>query len=244
MNFAIPGLMTPPIAEEATPAVLQFLDREILTLPVADEDPTVEVSILSRSARYLYRQGLEYTSLTKEEGGAFKTWTLHWEVDLPPNDYLLETRINNVIQGYTVFSVEAPAGAVAFTAPTPLPRTVMEAFDTLPEYTTYQVLDTFFAGDDFPGIPNVTIRIGGAPPTLPLGSVELRMVHDSGAVVVFTVGDGKITINSAAEWDFAIPPTPAPELISGLWRWSMPTSDTAGSRVTYLVGHFKVIPRL
>ncbi len=236
--------MSPPELAAPLPTVLQALRHTVLELPEGAPEPTVEVSILSRSAQYLYRQGLEYTALDTELTGTTKRWLLDWTVDLPPNDYLLETRLDNVIQPYLTFTVGRTAGSASFAAPTPLDRVTMEALQEQPAYTTYRVLDSFFEGDDFPGIPAITIRLGGSPPTFALSSVVMHMVHSSGVEVDLTVDNDGIVINSAGEWDFYVPSGPREELIPGLWRWTMPTVDTAGSRFTYIVGHFKVIKRL
>ena len=111
-------------------------------------------------------------------------------------------------------------------------------------------LDPITAGDTWPGIPSISIRISvngvSSPPSSPLKTVRMRFAQrlmSLGDVVELSSSSpDEILITSAANWEFSIPPQAVPSLTEGSWRWNLETTADDGTVATYLAGEFPVLP--
>lgn len=114
-------------------------------------------------------------------------------------------------------------------------------------------LEPFTEGDEWEGIPSITIRTGptGGPfvaPAIPLASVTMRFKR-SGAeppvevVELSSATAGQITITSAANWQFSVPSQLVPLLKFGKWKWRIRLRDTStdGNPRTYLADEIQVL---
>jgi hypothetical protein len=110
-------------------------------------------------------------------------------------------------------------------------------------------LESFTAGDHFPGIASITVRIDALPPTLPIASARMRFAKAPSEAdrapappVELSIANAKITLVSAANWSLAVPKQSVPGLTAGEWIWNLETIDSAGVVSTYLAGTQTVFP--
>jgi hypothetical protein len=113
-------------------------------------------------------------------------------------------------------------------------------------------LTPFTEGDEWEGIPSISITVGPAggpfaPPAAPLASVTMRFKKSGGmtsdVVELSSATAGQITITSAANWTFTIPPQIVAGLTSGKWTWRIKCRDNTatGKPKTYLADEITVL---
>jgi hypothetical protein len=114
-------------------------------------------------------------------------------------------------------------------------------------------LTPFTEGDEWEGIPLITITVGPdggpfVPPANPLALVTMRFkkntdVQPNPVVELSSATPGQITIQDAADWQFSIPPQILPSLTHGKWTWRIRCKDNAGdgSPKTYLADEIEVL---
>lgn len=108
-------------------------------------------------------------------------------------------------------------------------------------------LQSFTEGDQWEGIPALSIRVNGLPPATALALVTIRFKPtqptDSAVVQLSSATAGQITILSAANWEITVPPQIVAGLTKGLWNWRMRFTDTSptGSPKTYLADQITVL---
>jgi hypothetical protein len=101
-------------------------------------------------------------------------------------------------------------------------------------------LEDFTEGDEWEGIPSLTLTINGAAPASPLTLVTMRFKKANAlpgdAVELTSATAGQITIVSAANWEISIPPQIVAGLTFGKWTWRIRCTDatTDGAPKTYL----------
>ena len=108
-------------------------------------------------------------------------------------------------------------------------------------------LEPFTAGDTWDGIPRVAIMINGVPPVSPLAIIRMRFTLADSAddtVIEISLAGGGITLVSAANWIFTIPPQAMPGLTVGRWSWHIETISASNIKKTYLQGDQIVLPDL
>jgi len=104
-----------------------------------------------------------------------------------------------------------------------------------------RTLKAFTAGDHFPGIPLITIKVNGSAPSSALASARLRFQkHGTSTVVELLSSNGKISIQSNANWQLTVPKQAVPGLTAGRWNWNLETTSAAGVVETYLAGNQNV----
>lgn len=107
-------------------------------------------------------------------------------------------------------------------------------------------LTPFTEGDEWDGIPSLTVTINGAPPASPLTLVTMRFKKANslpGEVVELSSADAEITITSAANWEITIPPQIIAGLTFGKWTWRLKFKDSTadGAPQTYLGDELTVL---
>lgn len=108
-------------------------------------------------------------------------------------------------------------------------------------------LENFTEGDEWEGIPSLTITINGAPPASPLALVTLRFKKANSlpgeAVELTSATAGQITIVSAANWEISIPAQIVAGLTFGKWTWRLRCRDSTadGGPKTYLADEITVL---
>jgi hypothetical protein len=99
-------------------------------------------------------------------------------------------------------------------------------------------LDPFTEGDEWDGVPSISITVGPqagpfAPPTTPLSVVTMRFrkqgVSTNEVVELSSVTPAQITILNAATWTFRIPPQVVPALTHGKWIFRIKCRDSSGT---------------
>ena len=113
-------------------------------------------------------------------------------------------------------------------------------------------LEPFTEGDAWSGIPQISITEGPeggpfAPPASDLATVTMRFKKADGTpddVVELSSAAAKITITSANNWTFAIPPQVIAGLTTGRWNWNIRCINAAGMPATYLTGQVNVLPTI
>lgn len=101
-------------------------------------------------------------------------------------------------------------------------------------------LQRFVAGDHWPGIPSVQIKINGAAPPTALSSARLRFLNSGGPAVEIASPTG-IVITNPTTWLMTIPKQAVPGLTAGHWRWQLKTTDAAGVVATWLAGEVEAL---
>ena len=93
-------------------------------------------------------------------------------------------------------------------------------------------------GDEWEGIPSIAITVGPTggpfvPPSNPLALVTLRFKRagdvPSDVVELTSATAGQITITSAANWTFSLPPQIVPGLTKGKWTFRVKCRDNSGT---------------
>lgn len=108
-------------------------------------------------------------------------------------------------------------------------------------------LEKFTEGDEWEGIPALSITVNGAPPTDPLAVVTMRFKKagsvPSDVVQLTTANAGEIDISSAANWEITIPPQIVAGLTHGKWTWRIKCRDNSptGRPKTYLADEITVL---
>jgi hypothetical protein len=108
-------------------------------------------------------------------------------------------------------------------------------------------LEKFTEGDEWDGIPSLTITINGAAPPVPLASAKMRFKKPgavpSTVVELSSATPGQITIVSAATWEISVPPQLVAGLTFGKWTWRLRCLDTSttGRPKTYLADEIEVL---
>ena len=113
-------------------------------------------------------------------------------------------------------------------------------------------LTPFTEGDEWEGIPAITITVGPeggpfAPPAAPLSLVTMRFKKSgsvpSDAVELTSATVGQITMTSAANWEFTIPAQIVAGLTYGKWTWRIKCKDNTGTGKpkTYLADELTVL---
>lgn len=113
-------------------------------------------------------------------------------------------------------------------------------------------LEPFTEGDAWDGIPQVSITEGpeGGPfvaPASDLQIVTMRFQKADGSpdnVVELSSAAAKITITSANNWTFVIPPQVIAGVTEGRWNWNIRCTNAAGHPKTYLTGQVTVLPSI
>lgn len=110
--------------------------------------------------------------------------------------------------------------------------------------------EPIYAGDTWPGLPAITIRVAtegdpapAAPPALPVASARLLFFKPGelpGGKAPATGCELPVTITSAAGWELAIPPVILP-LAPGEWAFQLKTTDSAGTIRTWLTGTLQIL---
>lgn len=100
-------------------------------------------------------------------------------------------------------------------------------------------LEDFTEGDEWEGVPALTITINGAAPASPLTLVTMRFKKANalpGDAVELSSADDEITIVSAANWEISIPAQIVAGLTYGKWTWRIRCTDSTatGRPKTYL----------
>lgn len=112
-----------------------------------------------------------------------------------------------------------------------------------------QEIESFVEGHTWPGIPAVTIRVGGNPPASPISTVVMRFEKigsEGEEVELSSATAGQITIASAANWEFSVPKQIVPGLTAGRWRWmtTITDSEATPNKDPYLTGDFTVLAKV
>lgn len=113
-------------------------------------------------------------------------------------------------------------------------------------------LDPFTEGDEWEGIPEISITVGPtggpfAPPADPLSVVTMRFKKAGGlqsdVVELSSATAGQITITDAANWTFTIPAQIVAGLTFGKWTWRIKCKDNTatGKPKTYLADEIVVL---
>lgn len=106
-------------------------------------------------------------------------------------------------------------------------------------------LQTFVAGDHWPGLQTVQIKVNGTAPTTALSSVRIRFSKGGGtAPVELTSATSAITISNAATWIIIVPKQAVAGLTAGRWHYQLKTTDAAGVVATWLCGEVEVLPTI
>ncbi len=109
-------------------------------------------------------------------------------------------------------------------------------------------LEPFSEGDDWDGIPAITITINHAAPAVAMGSVTMRFrqtgVTKPTIVELSSGTPSQIAILDAAVWNFQIPVQPIPELTAGRWMWRLRITDAVGRKRTYLADEIVVLENI
>lgn len=106
-------------------------------------------------------------------------------------------------------------------------------------------LESFTEGDEWEGVPSISITVGpeGGPfaaPSNPLSLVTMRFKKtgsvQSEIVELTSATAGQITITNAATWTFSIPAQIVAGLTSGKWMFRIKCKDNTatGKPKTYL----------
>ena len=104
------------------------------------------------------------------------------------------------------------------------------------------ITEAICAGDTWPGIPAISIRPNNAIPVIPAASANMVFFKAGekpgskapGAGCEIKSPDG-ITLTSAANWEFVIPPQILP-LDAGEWNFRFKTTNTSGHVRTWFTG--------
>ena len=107
-------------------------------------------------------------------------------------------------------------------------------------------LTPFTEGDEWEGIPSLTVTINGAPPASALTLVTMRFKKANslpGEVVELSSADAEITITSAANWGISVPAQVVAGLTYGKWTWRLKCRDNSatGRPKTYLADELTVL---
>lgn len=110
-------------------------------------------------------------------------------------------------------------------------------------YTT----EAIYAGDTWPGIPSITIRVNDLPPANAVAGAKLVFykADESPLTPALTLTDeaGDIEIIDASNWQLAIPGTPL-DLPPGEWTFRFSTNAaTSGNELvrTWIVGTLTIL---
>lgn len=104
-----------------------------------------------------------------------------------------------------------------------------------------------FQGDTWDGIPEMIIRINGAPPASALDSATVVFFKqnytpgttpDTGCLL--TTENDSVIILSGDDWSMTVPPVTLP-LNRGNWSFHIRTTDLSGSTKTRVVGTLSVL---
>lgn len=98
----------------------------------------------------------------------------------------------------------------------------------------------FVANDTWTGIGSITIS---PAPSSTLANVVMAFKNDPTATeptLELKSANAQITITSAANWTFIVPPQQL-ALDPGTWYWQIQTTSTAGTVQTYLQGTMEVL---
>jgi len=103
----------------------------------------------------------------------------------------------------------------------------------------------FTEGDDWAGIPSLTITVNGVAPPSAIASVRMRF-KKAGAVpsaVVELISTNALQINilNAATWHFRLPEQTIPGLTFGKWAWRIRITSAAGRTRTFLADEITVL---
>lgn len=99
------------------------------------------------------------------------------------------------------------------------------------------------AGDTFPGITELTVKVNGSAPANSLSSVrmDIRTAADAtSATKALTSAGGDITINDAAAWNITVEPF-AIDIAADNYVFDIEFTDSAGNVSTYVAGTWKVV---
>ena len=113
-------------------------------------------------------------------------------------------------------------------------------------------IEPFTEGDEWEGLPSVSILVGPAgstpaPPATPLATVTMSFrqtgAGQSSIVVLSSANPGEIEITSAEDWTFSVPEQIVPGLTAGKWSWRIRLTDTSttGRPKTYLSDELTVL---
>ena len=97
-------------------------------------------------------------------------------------------------------------------------------------------------GDTWNGIAEVTVAIGGNPPSANLASVEMefRPKNIQSKVALTLSSPDDITIVDAANWEIQVPAQDL-GLDAGVYTWYLKTTDADDVTKTYLKGTIEVL---
>jgi hypothetical protein len=108
-------------------------------------------------------------------------------------------------------------------------------------------LEKYTEGDEWEGIPSLSITVNGAPPTTPLGIVTMRFKKagsvPSDVVQLSSATAGQITILDPANWEISVPPQVVAGHTFGKWVWRLRCQDTSatGRPKTYVADEIEVL---
>ncbi len=108
-------------------------------------------------------------------------------------------------------------------------------------------LEKFTEGDEWDGIPALSITVNGAPPDAPLAVVTMRFKKagdvPSEVVELTSATAGQITISSAENWEISIPAQIVAGLTRGKWAWRLKCRDNSasGRPKTYLADEITIL---
>lgn len=108
-------------------------------------------------------------------------------------------------------------------------------------YTT----EAIYAGDTWPGIPSITIRVNGSPPGDPVESARLiffKAEDGAGTIGQALSTPDEILITDADLWEISIPAI-ALSLPPGEWtfRFTTVAADTSATTRTWIVGTLTIL---
>lgn len=105
--------------------------------------------------------------------------------------------------------------------------------------------EPIYAGDTWPGIPSISIRVNGAPPSDPVASAKLIFfkAEDGPSSPALTLqSPDDIHISNSGQWEMDIPPIVL-ALPPGEWtfRFSTETSNEESVIRTWITGTLQIL---
>lgn len=93
-------------------------------------------------------------------------------------------------------------------------------------------------GDQWTGVPTITIKVNGLVPAVPLASARMQFRKFDKLGAELSTGAG-IDIVSAAGWELSIPAQSLP-LGAGKWDYDLEAINTDGAVKTYVEGSINI----